>query len=33
VSKLTRMGWKAKTNLQEGLSATYAWYLHMSLEP
>ena len=33
VSKLTRMGWKAKTILQEGLAATYAWYLHMSLEP
>jgi len=27
VSKLTRMGWKAKTGLQEGLAATYAWYL------
>jgi GDP-L-fucose synthase len=27
VSKLTRMGWKAKTSLQEGLAATYAWYL------
>jgi GDP-L-fucose synthase len=28
VSKLTRMGWKAATSLQEGLAATYAWYVH-----
>jgi GDP-L-fucose synthase len=27
VNKLTHMGWKAKTNLQEGLAAPYAWYL------
>jgi GDP-L-fucose synthase len=27
VSTLSRMGWKAKTGLQEGLAATYAWYL------
>ncbi|MDR0239645.1 MAG: GDP-L-fucose synthase [Deltaproteobacteria bacterium] len=27
VSKLTHMGWKAGTNLPEGLAATYAWYL------
>jgi GDP-L-fucose synthase len=27
VSTLTRMGWKAATGLQEGLAATYAWYL------
>jgi GDP-L-fucose synthase len=27
VGMLTRMGWKARTGLQEGLAATYAWYL------
>jgi GDP-L-fucose synthase len=27
VSTLTRLGWKAKTDLHTGLAATYAWYL------
>ena len=27
VSKLAQLGWKAQTGLQEGLTATYAWYL------
>ena len=27
VSTLTRMGWQAGTSMQEGLAATYAWYL------
>jgi len=27
VAKLTGMGWKAATSLQEGLAATYAWYV------
>ena len=30
VSKLTQMGWKAKTGLSEGLAATYAWYLEQA---
>jgi len=27
VSRLTRMGWKARTSLQEGLHQTYTWFL------
>ncbi|KAF3982119.1 MAG: GDP-L-fucose synthase [Methylococcales symbiont of Hymedesmia sp. n. MRB-2018] len=27
VSRLDRLGWKAKTNLEEGLKMTYDWYL------
>lgn len=27
VSKLTALGWKARTGLREGLEQTYAWYL------
>jgi GDP-L-fucose synthase len=27
VNKLTHMGWKAKTSLQNGLTAAYAWYI------
>ena len=26
-SKINNMGWKAKTNLKDGLRSTYAWYL------
>ena len=26
VSKIAQLGWKAKTGLQEGLAAAYAWY-------
>jgi len=32
VSQLRYMGWKAKTSLQEGLAATYAWYLNSSMQ-
>jgi GDP-L-fucose synthase len=32
VSQLTRMGWKAATSLQEGLAATYAWYLNAGMQ-
>jgi GDP-L-fucose synthase len=27
VSRLERLGWKAKTKLEDGLSKTYAWFL------
>ena len=27
ISKLTKLGWKAKTNLKDGLIKTYNWYL------
>lgn len=27
VSRMTTLGWKAKTSLEEGIRATYAWYL------
>jgi nucleoside-diphosphate-sugar epimerase len=26
VSKLTKLGWKAKINLRDGISRTYDWY-------
>ena len=28
VHRLHRMGWKYKTNLKEGISSTYGWYLN-----
>ena len=31
VGRLTRMGWQAKTNLQDGLAATYAWCLNSGM--
>ena len=30
VAKLTQLGWQAKTGLQQGLEATFAWYLGQS---
>ena len=27
VSRLERLGWKAQTSLEEGLTKTYAWFL------
>jgi GDP-L-fucose synthase len=27
VSRLGRLGWKAKTNLEEGLNMTYQWFI------
>jgi len=27
VSRLTRLGWVARTSLSQGIAATYAWYL------
>ena len=27
VSRMTKMGWKAKTSLKEGVRAAYNWYL------
>jgi len=30
-SRLTRMGWQAKTSLQDGLAATYAWCLNSGM--
>jgi GDP-L-fucose synthase len=31
-SKINNMGWKAKTNLKDGLRSTYAWYLEQMKE-
>ena len=27
VSRLRKMGWRAKTSLREGLASTYAWFV------
>ncbi|MDP2943886.1 MAG: GDP-L-fucose synthase [Candidatus Omnitrophota bacterium] len=32
ISKLRRLGWRAKTNLREGITKTYKWYLKHSKE-
>ncbi|HEU4557195.1 MAG TPA: GDP-L-fucose synthase [Longimicrobium sp.] len=33
VSRINRMGWRARTELREGVEATYAWYLENVAEP
>ncbi|MFH0881913.1 MAG: GDP-L-fucose synthase [bacterium] len=32
VSRINRLGWKAKTSLREGIAKTYAWYLENEVE-
>jgi len=29
ISKLSSLGWKAKTSLKEGIERTYRWYVEM----
>jgi nucleoside-diphosphate-sugar epimerase len=31
VSAVTGLGWKAQTGLEEGIAATYKWYLENSV--
>jgi GDP-L-fucose synthase len=33
VSRINRMGWRARTGLREGVESTYAWYLENAASP